>query len=173
MENKIKIILIELKPGMVSKNYISWMNTKEIMKFTEQRFSNHTERKVKKFVSLKKNSKDEFLFGIFLILEKNKIHIGNIKLGPINFIHKTAEISYFIGDKNYHNKGIGSLAIRDILIIAKKRFGLKKITAGVYSNNISSTKVLLKNKFKLEGTLKKQYQYKKTRVNGLIYGKYL
>jgi len=173
MKNNIKIILTELRPDMVSKRYISWMNNKEIMKFTEQRFNNHGEKKVKKFVSSKKNSKNEFLFGIFIFLEKEKIHVGNIKLGPINFIHKTAEISYFIGDKNYHKKGIGSQAIRNVLIIAKKRFKLKKITAGVYSNNISSSKVLLKNNFKLEGTLKKQYQYKNKRVDGLIYGKYI
>ena len=76
------------------------MNNKEIMKFTEQRFSNHAEKKVKKFVSSKKipkmNSYLEFLY-----FRKRKIHVGNIKLSPINFIHKTAEISYFIGDKNY------------------------------------------------------------------------
>lgn len=173
MKNKIKIILVELKSNMVSINYVSWMNSTDIMKFTEQRFINHTKKKVKKFVSSKIKSKDEFLYGIFVISKKNKIHIGNIKLGPINFIHKSAEISYFIGDKNYHNRGIGTQAINNVLKIAKNNFKLKKITAGVYSNNISSTNVLLKNKFILEGVLKQQYKFKNKRVDGLIYGKIL
>jgi RimJ/RimL family protein N-acetyltransferase len=30
---------------------------------------------------------------------------GKISLGPINFIHKYAEISYFIGEKSFWNKG--------------------------------------------------------------------
>ena len=173
MKNKIKIILVDLKSSMVSKNYVAWMNSTDIMKFTEQRFINHTKKKVKRFVSSKTKSRDEFLYGIFVFSKEDKIHVGNIKLGPINFIHKSAEISYFIGDKDYHNKGIGTQAINNILKIAKNSFKLKKITAGVYSNNKSSTKVLLKNNFKLEGILKKQYKYKNKRVDGLIYGKIL
>ena len=57
------------------------------------------------------------------------------------------------------------------LLLQKKRFKLKKITAGVYNNNISSKKVLLKNKFKLEGKLKKQYKFNNKRIDGLVYGK--
>ena len=39
------------------------------------------------------------------------------------------------------------------------------------NNNISSKKVLLKNKFKLEGKLKKQYKFNNKRIDGLVYGK--
>ena len=39
---------------MVSKRYISWMNNKEIMKFTEQTFSNHAEKKLKNLYLQKK-----------------------------------------------------------------------------------------------------------------------
>ena len=171
MKNKLKIQLSELKTSMVSKRYVEWMNKKEIVKFTEQRFLKHTKKDVIKFVKSKEKSHDEFLYGIFVLEPKKKTHIGNIKLGPINFDHLTSEISYFIGEKNFQNKGLGSLAIKNVLIIAKKRFKLKKITAGVYNNNISSKKVLLKNKFKLEGKLKKQYKFNNKRIDGLVYGK--
>ena len=68
---------------------------------------------------------------------------------------------------------VGTKAIKEILNIAKKKFKLKKIIAGTYSNNFSSQKVLLKNGFKLEGTLKKYFLYKKKRVDHLIFGKVL
>ena len=173
MKNKLKIQLVELNLSMITKKYIEWMNSAEILKYTEQRFRKHSLIDIKNFVSSKKKSKVEFLYGIYVYFENKKIHVGNIKLGPIDFNHKTAEISYFIGDIKYHNKGIASLAIKNILLITKKKFRLKKITAGVYSNNISSKKVLLKNKFKLEGILINQYKFKKIRVNKLIYGKIL
>ena len=69
------------------------------------------------------------------------LNIGNIKLGPINFIHKTGEISYFIGEKELWGKGYTTLAIKEIIKIAKK-MGLKKLKAGLYEMNIGSKKVL-------------------------------
>ena len=173
MKNKLKINLTELNSNLVTQRYVEWLNSAEIVRFTEQRFQKHSLADVKKFVISKHKSKNEYLYGIFVNLENEKIHVGNIKLGPIDLNHKIAEISYFIGDKKHHNKGIASLAIKNILLISKKRFRLKKITAGVYSNNIASKKVLLKNKFKLEGTLIKQYQFNNKRVDKLIYGKIL
>lgn len=173
MKNKLKIQLVELNSSMVSNKYVDWLNSPEIVKFTEQRFKKHSLTSVKNFVISKKKSKSEFLYGIFINIKKHKVHVGNIKLGPINFHHMSAEISYFIGEKNLHNKGIASSAINEVLLIAKKKFKLKKITAGVYSNNIFSKKVLIKNKFKLEGILKKQFNFKNKRVDKLIYGKAL
>ena len=40
----------------------------------------------------------------FYIFRKRKNSCWQYKAWSINFIHKTAEISYFIGDKNYHKK---------------------------------------------------------------------
>jgi len=173
VKNKLKIVLTELYPKMVSKKYLKWMKSKEIVKFTEQRFIKHSKKKIINFVRSKKNSKKEFLYGIYIKMNTKKIHVGNIKLGPIDYNHKNAEISYLIGDKNLQNKGIGTKAIMEILFMAKKKFKLKKIIAGVYSNNFSSRKILLKNGFKLEGTIKKYYLYKKKRIDKLIYGKTL
>ena len=49
------------------------------------------------------------------------IHIGNIKLGPINKYHKYSYISYFIGNKNFLGKGYGKMMIKEILKISKKK----------------------------------------------------
>ena len=173
VKNKLKIILEELRPNMVSEKYLMWLNSKEIVKFTEQRFIKHSKKKIINFVRSKKNSKNEFLYGIFIKMNSKKIHIGNIKLGPICYNHKNAKISYLIGEKNLQNEGLGTKAIKEMLYIAKKRFKLKKIIAGTYSNNFSSQKVLLKNGFKLEGNLKKYFLYKKKRIDRLIFGKVL
>ena len=171
MKNKQSIYLRELSTKDVSRNYINWLNDPEVVRFTEQRYYKHTVISVKKFVAEKKKSKNEFLYGIFL--SDKGIHIGNIKLGPINYIHKFAEISYFIGDKKFQNLGLGCLAIKKICKMAKSEFKLKKIIAGLYEKNIPSKKILEKNKFKLEGIEFKKYIYMKRRISGLIYGKLL
>ena len=147
------VILRILKEKNISRNYLSWMNNKKIQRFTEQKYKKHTFKDLKEFIETKRKSKTDFLFGIFL--KKNNEHVGNIKLGDINFFHKTGEISYFIGNKENWDKGYASDAISEIIKIAKKK-KLKKICAYIYKENIGSAKVLEKNKFKLEGILREQ-----------------
>ena len=63
---KIEIFLKELNVSDVSKNYVSWLNDYEIVKYTEQKYKKHTLKNVKSFVFEKRKSKNEFLYGIYL-----------------------------------------------------------------------------------------------------------
>lgn len=170
MKMSLNIQLKELNQKLVSDKYINWMNDYEITKLTEQKYFKHTKKSTIKFVNEMKKSKNEYLFGIFYV-NKNKTHIGNIKLGPINNYHKFAEISYLIGDINFQNRGIATEAIKQILILAKKKHKLIKIVATLYSNNLASRKVLEKNKFKLEGIIKKKFFFNKKRLDQLVFGR--
>jgi [ribosomal protein S5]-alanine N-acetyltransferase len=172
MISKIKpeIRLKELTILDVNKTYQKWMNNTEIFKFSKQSYKKHSLKQIKEFVLKKKKSKNEFLYKILIYENKKNNHVGNIKLGPINFENKTADISYFIGEKNYWDRGITTKAIKMIINLAKKKFKLKKLQAGHWEKNIASKKVLLKNKFKLEGVLKSQIQTKKGRINRYLYG---
>ena len=156
----------------ITKKYQKWMNDSKVHKYTEQKYKKHSLKDIKKFVIEKNKSKTEFLFGIFL--KKNKIsnHIGNIKLGPIKFSHKIAEISYFLGEKSLWGKGYTTIAIRKIINIAKKK-KLKKLKAGFHKMNKGSKKVLEKNGFILEGKFKSEAVYNKKRYLNYWYSKIL
>jgi len=169
--NKIILRKLNLKSD-ISKKYKSWMNDFEVHKYTEQKYTKHSLANIRKFVQEKNNSKNEFLYGIFLKKNDLSIHIGNIKIGPINFIHKNAELSYFIGEKELWGLGYTSLAIKEAIKIAKK-MGIKKLKAGCYEKNIGSKKVLEKNKFKLEGKLESELVYKKKRIAQYLFGRIL
>ena len=168
---KITIRQLNLKKD-ISKKYQSWMNDYEVHKYTEQKYKKHSLANIRKFVKEKNNSKNEFLYGIFLKKKNIKTHIGNIKIGPINFIHKNAELSYFIGEKDLWGKGYTDMAIKEAIKIAKK-IGIKKLKAGCYEKNIGSKKVLEKNKFKLEGKLMSEFIYKKERIAQFLFGRVL
>ena len=114
----MKIFLKELNEKNVSEEYVRWLNSTSVNLYTEQRYFKHTIKSVRKYVLDKRKSKLEFLYGIFL--ETNKIHVGNIKIGPINKIHKTTFISYFIGNSKFRSKGIMSEAFNQIFNLAKK-----------------------------------------------------
>ena len=173
MKKSKEIILRKLSLRKdISLKYQSWMNDSEVHKFTEQKYMKHSLNNIRKFVREKNNSKNEFLYGIFLKKDSSMTHIGNIKIGPINFIHRNAELSYFIGEKKLWGKGYTSLAIIEAAKIAKK-MGIKKLKAGCYEKNIGSKKVLEKNKFKLEGKLESEYIYKKKRMAQYLFGRIL
>ena len=97
-------------------------------------------------------------------------HIGNIKLGPINFKNLTADISYFIGERKHWGKGLATQAISEIIKIAKSKFKLKKLQAGHWKKNLGSKKVLKRNNFKLEGILRSQIVVRNKRYDRYLYG---
>lgn len=164
--NHSELFLRSLKVEDTSEKYLGWMNDIEIVKFTEQKNKKHNFQDIKNYVDEKQNSKFDLLFGIF----HNSDHIGNIKLGPINFNHKISEISFFIGEKKYMNKGIMTKVIKYLINFSFKKLSLEKITAGCYSNNLGSKKVLLKCGFTIEGKRRRHVIYEKKRIDTLIFG---
>ena len=152
----------------VGQKYLGWMNDKKVHKYTQQCNKTHSIKKIKDFVIRVNRSKNEFLYGIFL--KKKNNHIGNIKIGPINNIHKTAYISYFIGQKNQWGKGYAAKAIKLSILEAKKK-KIKKLKAKTYKINKGSISVLKKNNFKIEGLLKKEIKFKNKRIDEYIFGK--
>ena len=103
MAKLIKLKKLNLKDNINNK-YRKWMNDSEVQRFTEQKYKKHSLKDIRNFVKEKNNSKDEFLYGIFLKENFENLHIGNIKIGPINWVYRTADISYFIGEKNCGEK---------------------------------------------------------------------
>ena len=171
-KKKNYLTLKKLNSKNINIEYLKWMNDKEVTKFTEQRFKKHSLLDIKNFVREKNKSKNEFLYGIFLKKNNSKTHIGNIKLGPVNFVHKKGQISYFIGEKELWGKGYTTLAIKEIIKVAKK-MGLKKVKACFLEMNIGSKKVLEKNNFKLEGKMKSEIIYEGKRYSEYWFGKIL
>lgn len=137
-----------------SMKYVSWLNDKEINQYLESRFINHTIHSVEQYINQVNASNNEYLFGMFT--KSADVHIGNIKLGPINTVHHYADIGLMIGDKNYWGKGIGSEAIGLITSFAFRHLNLHKVKAGCYESNIGSLKAFLKTGFKEEGFLRNQ-----------------
>ena len=145
----------------VSLTYLSWLKNEEIMRFTEQNNKNHTLESTNKFVEEKLQSKFDFLFGIFLYNN----HLGNIKLGPIDWEKREAQISFFLGEKKFWGKGIMFKVIKKLLSFAFQTLRLKEIKAGYDEKNIASAKIFEKCNFRITKTLtKKISNSKKKRV---------
>ena len=158
-----------LTSSHITKKYVGWLNDISVTQFTEQRLFKHSFESVQAFVEEKLKSEDDFLFGIFV----KDVHIGNIKLGPINHFHKTAEVSFFIGDFAHRRMGYTAESISLVISFAKEKLGLKKMTAGYYQTNTASCNLFNKLGFTIEGTRLNQIEFNGRRQNLVLVGKSL
>jgi ribosomal-protein-alanine N-acetyltransferase len=152
VSNCIQIELIPMTESLVSSDYVDWLNDKEINKYLECRFYEHTLESVKTYVKSLEGTNSK-LYAIFCA-ESDK-HIGNIKLN-INPDHLLADVGLVIGNKKYWGKGVATRAIEIITDIARD-YKLEKLKAGCYASNIGSLRAFEKVGFIQEAVLKSHY----------------
>ena len=112
-------------------------------------------------------NKTNYTFGIAEVAD-NSI-IGCIDLDDIDWEDKKAEIGYWISGK-FRRRGYMTEAVNLVLDFGFKKLGLHKIYARVFKSNYASMKVLERNRFKFEGTLRHE-AYKNGRwIDELYYG---
>ena len=162
-----RLTLRVLSAEDISDEYVSWLNDYEIVRFTDQRFYKHNRENVIEYINEKYNSNVDLLFGIFL----DHHHIGNIKLGPIDFNNKVSEISYFIGRKEMWGKGLMEQVICAVVDIAFNDVGLEKVVASTTATNMASVRVLEKCGFFVEGKRVKQALYEGERIDYILFGR--
>ena len=140
-------ILESFQESDISDEYISWLNDKKIVRYSNQRFIHHNLKTSKNFLDSFKNSPNYF----FKISDKKTLQpIGTTTL-YVNPNHGTADIGILIGDIDYWNGGYGSDAWNSLIRWAFCNLSIRKITAGTLSSNIGMQKVMEKSGMTLEG----------------------
>lgn len=162
-----KVTLRHLTPEDVTKRYVDWMNDAKVVKFTEQRYFRHSLKDVRTFVAEKLESKSEQLFGIFL----DRVHVGNIKVGPVDYRNGSAFLSYFLGDRSCWGSGIATASVLTLTDFCFDKMGLFKLCAGCNELNFASIKVLEKAGFTVEARLPLQLVFDGQRVDQLLFGR--
>jgi [ribosomal protein S5]-alanine N-acetyltransferase len=115
---------------------------------------------------------------IFHIIEKTsgKV-IGSIGYHTWYKVHDRAEIFYMIRDIENRQQGYASEAIAPVIDYGFHQMKLNRIEAFLSPHNIASVKLVSKNGFRKEGTLKGHYlineRYEDSDVYGLLKNEYL
>jgi RimJ/RimL family protein N-acetyltransferase len=143
---------VRLRPLTLSdctERYVDWLNDPEINQYLESRFHVQTLDGIRRFVSGMQRSESNHLLGIFE--NESGTHIGNIKVGGINWHHRYADVGYFIGEKKLWGRGFATEAIRLATKLAFQELKLHRIHAGVYESNVGSCKALRKAGYECDG----------------------
>jgi [ribosomal protein S5]-alanine N-acetyltransferase len=145
----------QLSEDDATDTYASWLNDPAINRFLEVRYARHTIESCRSFIETCNADPSSFLFGIFV--DNGKTHIGNIKLGAIDWRYGTGQIGLFIGEKSHTGAGYATESILEIAKFGFIELGLSRLEAGCYEDNLGSLRAFLKAGFSLEGFLRKKF----------------
>lgn len=145
-----RLIIRKFKKSDITKTYISWLNDKSIMKFSENRHFRFTKKKCLLFYEKNKKNKN-----FFFIIKKNnklKIPIGTI-IGNVDHKNKVCDLGILISETG---KGYGLEAWKFTLnyIFTKK---IRKITAGCMRTNYAMLKIFQRSNMSYEYRKKEHF----------------
>ncbi len=161
-------MLFKLRPWQIddAENLAKYANNPNVAKFLTNGFPHpYNIENAKSFIEMVKEHNPTQVFAI----EVNKEAVGSISLHPqSDIMEKNLELGYFLGEP-FWNKGITTLAVKEIVNYGFKNFDVVRIFARPYGNNIASQKVLEKAGFKLEAKIEKNIYKNDEFLDELIY----
>lgn len=164
------LYLRSLDKDAVTKEYLGWLSDEKTNQYLEVRFNPPaTLDELHDFIQTEKNREDSLMLGIFL--NSSQKHIGNIKLGSINWRHRVGQIGILIGDQAQWGRGYASEAIDLITNYGFKNLNLAKINACCYASNKGSKHAFLKAGYSVEGTQYSQWDVGGNRQDGILLGR--
>jgi [ribosomal protein S5]-alanine N-acetyltransferase len=143
------VTLSSFQKDDISRKYLSWLNDKEVVKFSNQRFVNHNILSSKKY--LKSFSGSNNLFLSIKLTENNQM-IGTMT-AYFSF-HNTVDVGIMIGEKSLWGNGYGKDAWNTLLFWLEKELNVRKITAGTLASNKGMLKLMKQSAMSLEATKK-------------------
>jgi len=150
-----KIYLRGLERKDLEGDYFDWLNDSEVTRFLDSGFLPNSMEKMDDYYGNVALSPDNVMLAI--IDKESDRHVGNIKLGPINWITRVAPLGIMVGNKEYWGRGYGTEAIQLVVNHAFGRLNLHKINAGIAADNTASVGAFGKAGFEIEGRAKSQF----------------
>jgi RimJ/RimL family protein N-acetyltransferase len=120
-------------------NYVNWLNDEEVCKGNSHHIFPYNVDLAKMYVENTNKSTDKIVLA--MVLKETDIHIGNIALQNVNFLHQNAEFAILLGEKEYWGKGYSKEAAYLIVKFGFETLNLQRIHCGTFSENISMIKL--------------------------------
>lgn len=147
------VYLRPLTEDDVTDRYLAWFRDEGVTKFLES--SNLTRADVVEFLRRGKKEGGYHMYAI--VMKDTDTHVGNVKIGSIDERHGVSGMSTLIGDRAVWGRGAGRDAIRIANRIAFDQYGIRKLSAGIYGENIGSIKAYTNAGWVIEGHQVGQY----------------
>lgn len=145
-----RIYLKELREDDVTERYLSWFQDLAVTEFLDSK--RITRDDAIQYIRNGRESRSHFMYAV--IAKDGGGHIGNLKVGPIQWAHLISDLVTVIGQREYWGKGLATEAIKIGNRIAFDVYGIRKLSGGIAEGNAGSLKAYTNAGWVREGTLK-------------------
>ncbi|MBQ0726651.1 MAG: GNAT family N-acetyltransferase [Thalassobium sp.] len=143
----------------LTDTYVGWLNDAEVVRFSNQRFISHSKSSCEAFYR-----SFEHTSACFLAVDHEELGMIGTMTVYFNEHHGTADIGILIGERRVWGQGIGLAAWCMIMEALKGVEGLRKITGGTLSCNLSMMSI-----FRRAGMIEDGIRYGQEVVAGVPY----
>jgi RimJ/RimL family protein N-acetyltransferase len=154
--SKYRVELRELREADIDDRYLAWFSQDD----SHLAYYSSSGKKFGRDTILKelRDGKESRRIFFYAIVDKaSGLVIGNVKIGPIEPIHRTSDLVVLIGDRAFLGKGLAKEAIEIGNEIAFRDHDIRKLCGGMFADHIASIKAYLAAGWVVEGTLKGHY----------------
>ena len=97
----MQISLAPITVHDIDARYLGWPKDSAVTQHIEARFATHTMESLRRYVRDILKNPDYGFYGIDVSTRGGERRVGNIKIGPIDRIHQTADVGLLIGEKRF------------------------------------------------------------------------
>ena len=149
-----RLLLTAFNKKHLTSRYVSWLNDKVLMQYSEQRHKKHTIESCRAYWERCVKGKNYFWA---IEDEKNGFgHIGNIT-AYVDFYNSIADVALIIGHKDAGNMGYGFEAWKGVCEYLLSDGKIRKVTAGTLALNIPMLKIMNRLGMEDDGVRKSHY----------------
>ena len=147
-----KVTLRRFIEDDITATYIGWLNDRETMRFSNQRFSLHDRQTSQHYLNSFTQSDNSF----YTVREKTSGRMIGTMTAYLSRAHGTADMGILIGDRAAWGQGFGHDAWITLMEFLLAQTGIRKVTAGTLACNAPMLRVAAKSGMVPDGQRKLQ-----------------
>jgi [ribosomal protein S5]-alanine N-acetyltransferase len=145
----------------LTREYVSWLNDPETVKFSEQRHHKHD------LATCQAYANDMRSRGLLWAILVHDEHVGNIS-AHLDIPNLSADISILI-TAGFHGEGVGTSAFQQAMVELKEK-GIRRVTVGCMARNKAMIRVALKSGLAIEAIRHNHFLINKEFTNLVEFG---
>lgn len=163
-----QILLRPFVEADITETYLDWLEDKELMRFSEQRFYEHTAATALQYAQTLREEG-----GLFLAIVESStgVMVGTIT-ARISPHHRIADLGILVGSAQWRGLGVGFEAWGLLMNHLFSRVEIRKATAGTLRANRAMRRIAEKSGMHLEGVRKKQEWFEGEAMDVMMYAKF-
>ena len=163
-----KVTLRPFQREDITPAYLCWLSDPNVVKYSNQRFHQHTVGTCQQYLATFQGSDNHFL----AICDRGTQALAGTLTVYRNTHHGTADIGIMVGNPTIWRKGVGLDAFQTVVDALARSGEIRKITAGTLAVNVGMVRILRKSSFEWEATRNGQELVDGQPVDVVYYAKF-